>query len=136
MASHTWDPKAVLKLNIHDDFRCVGKRQDKEPCTQQIGKIDRAEGKRILQTMSAVFPNSSDFEDELDDLADTLLCSKSKHRESTEQHDTVVKKWKYQIREFLRKGGDTVMGEASDKLEHIQAQIEDLKEVLARLTTD
>lgn len=125
MPSQAWYPKVVLDLvDIEDDLRCSGHTKDldvhgnKKKCNQQINKKKLPEVTEIIRFMALRDPASYDFEKKLKLLASILLCAKSKHNQGR-QHVVMVAKWQHAIAEHNRRGGDMVMGEASDTTERL-----------------
>ena len=81
--------------------------------------------------MSTTSPASNTFEDELEELGDILFCWR--HRKDVQQVKDRTGKWTRAIEEFVRKGGDEVMGEADDTISSLDADISDLMERRLRL---
>lgn len=79
-----------------------------------------------MSTTSPASKASNDFEDEVKELGDILLCWR--HREDTEQVKDVTDEWTRAIKGFVRKGGDEVMGEADDTIGSLDASISGLME--------
>ena len=84
--------------------------------------------------MSTTSPASSTFEDELEELGDILFCWR--HRKDVQQVENRMGKWTRAIKEFVRKGGDEVMGEADDTISSLDAEISDLMERRLRLVQE
>lgn len=86
----------------------------------------------IYPALNAVKDELEDeLKDKLEDLGDILLCWR--HRKDTEQVKSITGKWTRAIQEFVRKGGDEVMGEPHDTISSLDAEISDLMERRLRL---
>lgn len=139
MAANQWRPAERLGIgfiDINDSFQCVGFTDKKCKCTNRLNKDCRIEASDILRRMSTMDPYYDDFDEVLRELAAVLLCTKSRHREKC--MDKIVEKWKALIKEhgdkeFARRGGDTVMGEASDTPQFLRDMAADLEVRLRRL---
>lgn len=132
-ASTAWKPSTVLEIGeITNDFQCIGHtKQHNKLCENPIKKDNRTRAKEILLTMSTTSPASNTFEDELEELGDILFCWR--HRKDVQQVKDRTGKWTRAIEEFVRKGGDEVMGEADDTISSLDADISDLMERRLRL---
>ncbi|KAG7010165.1 hypothetical protein G7Y79_00001g004370 [Physcia stellaris] len=139
MAANQWRPAELLSIgyiDINNSFQCVGFTDKKCKCTNKLNKDCRIEASDILRRISTMDTHYDDFDEILRELATVLLCTKSRHREKC-MHK-VVEKWKAAIkehgdREFARRGGDTVMGEASDTQQYLRDKVADLEVRIRRL---
>ena len=117
-----WSPASILTisqpdtLNLRHDrnsepkitrvdgltrYRCAGwaPSQGRE-CHQPIAKANRHCAAKLLAEMSRMDPLTADFDEELEDLADLILCRVSRH--NVKQHAFVVAMWKDDIKKFRR----------------------------------
>ncbi|CAF9911170.1 hypothetical protein IMSHALPRED_009955 [Imshaugia aleurites] len=132
IASTAWRPSTVLGIGeIKDGFKCIGKTKQKNPCENRIKKENRTRAKEILLSMSLTSPASNQFEDDLEELLDILLCWR--HRKEMEQVAELMETWTRAIEEVVRRGGDEIMGEADDTISRLDADISDLMERRLRL---
>ena len=76
--------------------------------------------------MSAIDLSSNAFDEDLEKLASILLCSKNKH--NRDQSTAMVAKWQRKIRDAIRRGGNTIMGEPGDTDTLLLDEISDLLE--------
>ena len=139
MAANTWQPAKVLMIgNIEPDsyFRCIGHRQDGKQCSNPIGRERRSDAQEILRELSSLDATSGSFEEQLEELADALLCGR--HREG--QSSSKIGQWQGKIEVFrlaqsTPKKPDEVMGEPWHTPETLKEEIDDLTICLRRITT-
>lgn len=139
MAAHQWNPAeriGIGHIDINGRFDCVGlKADEKTKCNNPLGKDNRIEALNILRRMSTMDAYHDDFDEILRELAAVLLCTKSRHRERW--MEKIVKEWKglvkeFGAKEFARRGGDIVMGEASDTRQYLEDILAEAQERLGR----
>ena len=129
MSSQAWDPATLLDIGkIDDGFQCIGWKISKDSCTNKIGKEKRNVANGILRSMAILDIDSGSFEVELKKLASTLLCSKSRHNLDGKRHSFAVERWQRKIRDVVRRGGDTIMGEPCDTDVRLFDEMSDLLE--------
>ena len=139
MAANTWQPAQVLKIGtieLDAYFRCVGHRQDGKQCSNPIGRESRSDAQEILRDLSSLDATSDTFEEQLEGLADALLCFR--HREN--QSSSKVAEWQEKVEEFRNtqsalKKPDAVMAEPWHTAETLREEIDDLTICLRRITT-
>ena len=142
MAANQFQPAKLLgigHINIHERFDCVGHTQGGTKCSNRLNKNDKTDGRDILRRISTMDAYYDDFNEILWELGNALLCTKSKYRRDLIKdyvEDWAAKIKEYGDKDFERRGGDTIMGEASDagNVQFLRDEIADLTVRIGRST--
>ena len=140
MAANQWQASNVIGVAIDDPFETRGclnfgtKAKPDEPCPNNIGHKRQTEARDILRRLSATDATSDDFDEPLRELVDLLFCYPHRH---SVQKIRKINEWKLAISnhgtEYIaRRGGDTVVGEATDQPQPLLDRVADLTTRITR----